>query len=112
MVQDSNLRELGIRGRIGEVSKIGSAILYLESASSATGDTIYVDGGQSADHRTSYEGERDLYPANRPLGQPDSTLSCPSRSAPRTGVSLRKWTSAEGVGCAAIDRYGRKRRTR
>ena len=45
MVQDSNLRELGIRGRIGEVSKIVGAILYLESASSATGETIHVDGG-------------------------------------------------------------------
>ena len=45
-------------GRIGEVSEIVGAILYLESASSVTGETIRVDGGQSAHHRTSYEGER------------------------------------------------------
>jgi NAD(P)-dependent dehydrogenase (short-subunit alcohol dehydrogenase family) len=70
IVQDSNLRELGIRvnavspgvikrpmhyvetraqlakmhplGRIGEVSEIVGAILYLESASSVTGETIRV----------------------------------------------------------------------
>jgi NAD(P)-dependent dehydrogenase (short-subunit alcohol dehydrogenase family) len=37
-------------GRIGEVSEIVGAILYLELASSAKGETIHVDGGQSADH--------------------------------------------------------------
>jgi NAD(P)-dependent dehydrogenase (short-subunit alcohol dehydrogenase family) len=49
-------------GRIGEVSEIVGAILYLESASSVTGETIRVDGGQSAHHRTSYEGERYALP--------------------------------------------------
>ena len=37
-------------GRIGEVSEIVGAILYLKSASSVTGETIHVDGGHSADH--------------------------------------------------------------
>jgi hypothetical protein len=77
----SNPRELGIRDRIGEASKIVGAILYLESASSATGETIHVDGGQSADHRTSYEGERYALPPNRPVGQPESTRSTLSRWA-------------------------------
>ena len=35
-------------GRMGEISDIVGAILYLESASFVTGDTIHVDGGQSA----------------------------------------------------------------
>ena len=37
-------------GRMGEVSEIVGAILYLESASFVTGETIHVDGGQSAGH--------------------------------------------------------------
>ena len=36
--------------RMGEVSEIVSAILYLESANFVTGETIHVDGGQSAGH--------------------------------------------------------------
>jgi len=36
--------------RMGEVSEIVGAILYLESASFVTGETIHVDGGQSAGH--------------------------------------------------------------
>ena len=35
-------------GRIGEVSEIADAILYLENASFVTGQTINVDGGQHA----------------------------------------------------------------
>jgi NAD(P)-dependent dehydrogenase (short-subunit alcohol dehydrogenase family) len=37
-------------GRMGEVSDIVGAILYLESAGFVTGETIHVDGGQSAGH--------------------------------------------------------------
>ena len=37
-------------GRMGEISEIVSAILYLESAGFVTGETIHVDGGQSAGH--------------------------------------------------------------
>jgi NAD(P)-dependent dehydrogenase (short-subunit alcohol dehydrogenase family) len=37
-------------GRMGEITDIVGAILYLESASFVTGETIHVDGGQSAGH--------------------------------------------------------------
>jgi NAD(P)-dependent dehydrogenase (short-subunit alcohol dehydrogenase family) len=37
-------------GRMGEISDIVGAILYLESAGFVTGETIHVDGGQSAGH--------------------------------------------------------------
>jgi NAD(P)-dependent dehydrogenase (short-subunit alcohol dehydrogenase family) len=37
-------------GRMGEIADIVDAILYLESASFVTGETLYVDGGQSAGH--------------------------------------------------------------
>ena len=35
-------------GHMGEISDVVDAILYLESASFVTGETIHVDGGQSA----------------------------------------------------------------
>jgi NAD(P)-dependent dehydrogenase (short-subunit alcohol dehydrogenase family) len=37
-------------GRIGEISDIVDAILYLEGASFVTGEILHVDGGQSAGH--------------------------------------------------------------
>jgi NAD(P)-dependent dehydrogenase (short-subunit alcohol dehydrogenase family) len=37
-------------GRMGEISDIVDAILYLESAGFVTGETIHVDGGQAAGH--------------------------------------------------------------
>jgi NAD(P)-dependent dehydrogenase (short-subunit alcohol dehydrogenase family) len=37
-------------GRMDEISEIVDVILYLESAGLVTGETIHVDGGQSADH--------------------------------------------------------------
>ena len=37
-------------GRMGEIVDIVDAILYLESASFVTGETLHVDGGQSAGH--------------------------------------------------------------
>ena len=37
-------------GRMGEISDIVDAALYLESASFVTGETLHVDGGQSAGH--------------------------------------------------------------
>jgi NAD(P)-dependent dehydrogenase (short-subunit alcohol dehydrogenase family) len=36
--------------RVGEVSDITDAVLYLESAGFATGEILYVDGGQNAGH--------------------------------------------------------------
>jgi len=37
-------------GRMGEVSDIVGAVLYLENAGFVTGDILHVDGGQSAGH--------------------------------------------------------------
>jgi NAD(P)-dependent dehydrogenase (short-subunit alcohol dehydrogenase family) len=37
-------------GRMGEISDIVQAVLYLESASFVTGEILHVDGGQSAGH--------------------------------------------------------------
>jgi NAD(P)-dependent dehydrogenase (short-subunit alcohol dehydrogenase family) len=37
-------------GRLGEISDIVDAILYLESADFVTGEILHVDGGQSAGH--------------------------------------------------------------
>jgi NAD(P)-dependent dehydrogenase (short-subunit alcohol dehydrogenase family) len=37
-------------GRMGEISDIVDAILYLESANFVTGEILHVDGGQSAGH--------------------------------------------------------------
>ena len=37
-------------GRMGEISDVIDAILYLESASFVTGEIVHVDGGQSAGH--------------------------------------------------------------
>ena len=37
-------------GRMGEMSDIVDAVLYLESASFVTGETLHVDGGQAAGH--------------------------------------------------------------
>jgi NAD(P)-dependent dehydrogenase (short-subunit alcohol dehydrogenase family) len=37
-------------GRMGEISDIVAAVLYLESAPFVTGETLHVDGGQAAGH--------------------------------------------------------------
>jgi NAD(P)-dependent dehydrogenase (short-subunit alcohol dehydrogenase family) len=37
-------------GRMGEISDVVDAILYLETASFVTGEILHVDGGQSAGH--------------------------------------------------------------
>jgi len=37
-------------GRMGEMSDIVGAILYLEEAPFVTGEILHVDGGQSAGH--------------------------------------------------------------
>jgi NAD(P)-dependent dehydrogenase (short-subunit alcohol dehydrogenase family) len=37
-------------GRLGEISDIVDAILYLEEAGFVTGEILHVDGGQSAGH--------------------------------------------------------------
>jgi NAD(P)-dependent dehydrogenase (short-subunit alcohol dehydrogenase family) len=37
-------------GRMGEISEIVDAILYLEGANFMTGEVLHVDGGQSAGH--------------------------------------------------------------
>jgi NAD(P)-dependent dehydrogenase (short-subunit alcohol dehydrogenase family) len=44
------LAQLHPLGRMGEISDIVGAVLYLESAGFVTGETIHVDGGQSAGH--------------------------------------------------------------
>ena len=44
----AQLAKLHPLGRMGEISDIVGAILYLESAGFVTGETIHVDGGQSA----------------------------------------------------------------
>jgi NAD(P)-dependent dehydrogenase (short-subunit alcohol dehydrogenase family) len=46
----AQLAKLHPLGRMGEISDIVGAVLYLESASCVTGETIHVDGGQSAGH--------------------------------------------------------------
>jgi NAD(P)-dependent dehydrogenase (short-subunit alcohol dehydrogenase family) len=46
----AQLAQLHPVGRMGEISDIVDAILYLESAGFVTGETIHVDGGQSAGH--------------------------------------------------------------
>jgi NAD(P)-dependent dehydrogenase (short-subunit alcohol dehydrogenase family) len=46
----AQLAKLHPLGRMGEISDIVGAILYLESAGFVTGETIHVDGGQSAGH--------------------------------------------------------------
>ena len=46
----AQLAKLHPLGRIGEISEIVDAILYLESAGFVTGETIHVDGGQHAGH--------------------------------------------------------------
>ena len=37
-------------GRMGEISDVVEAVLYLETARFVTGETLHVDGGQSAGH--------------------------------------------------------------
>ena len=37
-------------GRMGEIEDVVEAVLYLETASFVTGETLHVDGGQSAGH--------------------------------------------------------------
>ena len=37
-------------GRMGEISDIVGAVLYLETAGFVTGEILHVDGGQSAGH--------------------------------------------------------------
>jgi len=37
-------------GRMGEIEEIVHAVLYLETATFVTGETLHVDGGQSAGH--------------------------------------------------------------
>jgi NAD(P)-dependent dehydrogenase (short-subunit alcohol dehydrogenase family) len=37
-------------GRMGEISDVVGAILYLEAAGFVTGEILHVDGGQSAGH--------------------------------------------------------------
>jgi NAD(P)-dependent dehydrogenase (short-subunit alcohol dehydrogenase family) len=37
-------------GRLGEVADVVDGILYLEGATFVTGETLHIDGGQSAGH--------------------------------------------------------------
>ena len=47
---DDGLGELHPMGRVGEISDVVRAIMYLESAPFVTGEFLHVDGGQSAGH--------------------------------------------------------------
>jgi NAD(P)-dependent dehydrogenase (short-subunit alcohol dehydrogenase family) len=46
----ADLDRLHPLGRVGELSDVVDAILYLESAPFVTGEILHVDGGQSAGH--------------------------------------------------------------
>jgi NAD(P)-dependent dehydrogenase (short-subunit alcohol dehydrogenase family) len=37
-------------GRAGDVADVVSGVMYLESATFVTGETLHIDGGQSAGH--------------------------------------------------------------
>ncbi len=47
---DDTLAGLHPIGRMGEISDVVDAILYLETATFVTGEILHVDGGQSAGH--------------------------------------------------------------
>jgi NAD(P)-dependent dehydrogenase (short-subunit alcohol dehydrogenase family) len=47
-VEYEGLAKLQPLGRVGEVQDVVDAVLYLESASFVTGETLYVDGGSAA----------------------------------------------------------------
>ena len=42
------LESLHPLGRVGEISDVVDAILYLEQAAFVTGETLHIDGGQAA----------------------------------------------------------------
>ena len=44
------MAELHPLGRVGEISDVVDAILYLERATFVTGETLHIDGGQAAGH--------------------------------------------------------------
>jgi hypothetical protein len=48
------LSSLHPMGRMGEVSDIVDAVMYLDSAGFVTGEILHVDGGQAAGHHTIY----------------------------------------------------------
>ena len=50
MEEYAQLAALHPVGRLGEISDVVDAMLYLESASFVTGEILHVDGGQSAGH--------------------------------------------------------------
>lgn len=50
LTSDEGLADFHPLGRMGEISDIAHAILYLEQASLVTGETLHVDGGWAAGH--------------------------------------------------------------
>ena len=46
------LASLHPMGRMGEVSDVVDAVMYLDSAGFVTGEILHVDGGQAAGHHT------------------------------------------------------------
>ena len=46
----ASLARLHPLGRMGEVREIVEAVLYLESATFVTGETLHIDGGAHAGH--------------------------------------------------------------
>jgi NAD(P)-dependent dehydrogenase (short-subunit alcohol dehydrogenase family) len=50
LISDEGMAGLHPVGRIGEISDIVDAILYLEQATFVTGETLHIDGGQATGH--------------------------------------------------------------
>ena len=46
------LASLHPMGRMGEISDVVDAVMYLDSAGFVTGEILHVDGGQAAGHHT------------------------------------------------------------
>jgi NAD(P)-dependent dehydrogenase (short-subunit alcohol dehydrogenase family) len=46
------LASLHPMGRMGEMSDVVDAVMYLDSAGFVTGEILHVDGGQAAGHHT------------------------------------------------------------
>src|SRR6202012_5779788 len=74
-------------GRVGEVSDVVDAILYLERATFVTGETLHVDGGQAAGryHQSPLTGPEGLEPCAQtsPPAAHSPTTSCPTKIASR-----------------------------
>jgi hypothetical protein len=93
-------------GRLGEISDIVDAILYLEGASFVTGEILHVDGGQSAAIDVTIQSDRQG-------GEPEGIPS-PSKSEAEVADLVHQATLTEGPlsiacgGTLAVSPNGRK----